>query len=129
MSDSDLIEEVRVEENLWQEGVNDVGLPSTDNAKFKIFKGSDGRKYKLICKVADDVWKKMDSNRIRFERLPISSSKTQVVHKIGDMIFTERSLSSDRVYEYSQDITNTTINNCNDNNVTKKNVYHTFNFH
>jgi len=24
-------------------------------------------------------------------------------HKIGDMIFTERSLSSDRVYEYSQE--------------------------
>ena len=92
MSDSDLIEEVRVEENLWQEGVNNVGLTPTDNAKSKIFKGSDRRKYKFIWKVADDVWKKMDSNRNRFERLPKSSSKTLVVHKIGDMTLTRTTL-------------------------------------
>mmetsp|Transcript_3471 Transcript_3471/g.5161 ORF Transcript_3471/g.5161 Transcript_3471/m.5161 type:complete len:325 (-) Transcript_3471:89-1063(-) len=99
----DLIPVITLDSEQWNKGVNDTGYPPDYPGRTKLYKGPNGRKYKDLWSAADQIYKKMNENRSRFERLPKPNSKTDVIRKICDFVYTGRVLNSDGVFEYSQE--------------------------
>lgn len=100
---SNLIQEISIDEQVWNEGIRDTGVPPSHPVKSKIYRAENGWKFKGIWNLANEVWVKMDKNRDRFQRLPKATSKTEIVMKIGKMIFNERQLNAEGQYNYPQE--------------------------
>lgn len=94
-SETDLVAEITLSDDIGDRDPE-------DKIRSKVYKAADNKKYKKIWIAANELFTLMDQYRERFERLPKSSSKTSIVKKIGDFIYTERQLV-DGVYTLSQD--------------------------
>ena len=102
-SETDLVAEITLSDDKWNAAISDIGdRDPEDKIRSNVYKAADNKKYKKIWIAANELFTLMDQYRERFERLPKSSSKTSIVKKIGDFIYTERQLV-DGVYTLSQD--------------------------
>ncbi|GFH49994.1 predicted protein [Chaetoceros tenuissimus] len=100
-TETDLIAAIQLTDDTWNAAVSDTGVLDA-TIKSKVYKAADDRKFKNIWIAANELFTLMDQHRDRFERLPKPSSKTNIVKKIGDIIYTERQLV-DGVYTLSQE--------------------------
>jgi hypothetical protein len=102
-SQNDIVSEIQLPDPIWDSAVSDTGIDSMEkDVKTKVYKSPTNRKFKSIWIAANELYTRMDSNRNRFPRLPKASSKTSILKKIGDLIFTERQLT-DSVYSLPQE--------------------------